>query len=335
VSSRQAIKTVLKRGALVAAANWPVALAQAMADALFKLLVAAPLVGGVILATLVINTDIDEIASTDWRLLTAALISSLLQHRVMLAAFLLSLGIVVVGGSLFVFLVKGGTIGVLVRGERQARALEDEPLHLRALSSASEFSIELFVESCRALFPRYARLGVVLLVAYLLSGAAFAGVLLWGSRNGESWAFTTMATAVVVIWTTFVNLLYLLVQIVIAVDDCGVSTAVRRVIAFIRQERQVLAGVFAVILAMVVLATGASLIAFAALGLIFLVPLVGLAAIPLQLIAFLLRALVFQYIDLTSIAAYASLYRGFSARTADAVSHAPVPALAPPGPMNP
>ena len=85
---------------------------------------------------------------------------------------------------------------------------------------------------------------------------------------------------------------------------------------------------------MVVLATGASLIAFAALGLIFLVPLVGLAAIPLQLLAFLMRALVFQYIDLTSIAAYATLYRGFGGRTADQMSHGPLPVLAPPGPMN-
>lgn len=332
VSFRHAMKTTLKRGALVAAANWPVALAQATADALFKLLIAAPLFGGVILATLVINADIDSLASTDWRLLTAALIASLLQHQAVLAAFLLSLGLVVVGGSLFVFLVKGGTIAVLVRGERQAPAIEDEPLHWTGLASASGFTIELFVDGCRAFFPRYARLGFVLLIVYLLSGTAFAGLLLWGARVGERWAFTTIATIVFAIWTTFINLLYLLVQVVIAADDCGVSTAVRRVVAFIRHERRMLAGIFAVMLAMVVLATGASLIAFAALGLIFLVPLVGLAAIPLQLLAFLLRALVFQYIDLTSIAAYAAIYRSVSARTADAVSHARVPALAPPAP---
>jgi len=309
------MKMALKRGALVAAANWPVALAQATADALFKVLVAAPLVGGVILATLVINADIDTLRSSDWRILTAALISSLLQHHVVLAAFLLSLGLVVIGGSLFVFLVKGGTIGVLVRGERQAGPLEEQPLQFGNIASASGFGIELFVDSCRALFPRYARLGFVLLVVYLASGAAFAGILLWGSRAGESWAYTSLATVLFAIWMTFVNLLYLLVQVVIAADDCGVATAARRVAAFLRHERRVLAGVFGVLLAMVVLATGASLLAFTALGLIFLVPFVWLAAIPLQLLAFLMRALVFQYIDLTSIAAYATLYRAFSART--------------------
>jgi hypothetical protein len=305
----------IKRGALVAAANWPVALAQATADALFKMLVAAPLVGGVILATLVINVDMDALTTNDWRVLTAALISSLLQHRVVLAAFLLSLILVVVGGSLFVFLVKGGTIGVLVRGERQAGAVEEQPVQLTGLSSASGFSLERFVDSCRALFPRYARLGFVLLLVYLVSGATFVAVLLWGGRVAESWAFTSLTTLAFVIWTTFINLLYLLVQVVIAADDCGISTAVRRVVAFLRHERRVLAGVFGALLGMVVLATGASLIAFTALSLIFLVPFVWLAAIPLQLIAFLLRALVFEYIDLTSIAAYATLYRRFAART--------------------
>jgi hypothetical protein len=308
------MKSALKRGALVAAANWPVALAQATADALFKVLMAAPLVGGVLLATLVINADIDALATTDWRLLTAALISSLLQHEGVLAAFLSSLALVVVGGSLFVFLVKGGTIGVLVRGERLAGAVEEEPLHFSGLAAASGFNLERFVDSCRTLFPRYARLGFVLLVVYLLSGGLFVAILLWGSRTNESWTSTSITTLVFVAWMTFVNLLYLLVQVVIAADDCGISTATRRVVAFIRHERRELAGVFGVILGMVVLATGASLIAFTALGLIFLVPFVWLAAIPLQLIAFLLRALVFQYIDLTSITAYAALYRQFTMR---------------------
>jgi len=311
---RHTFKTALKRGLLVAAANWPVALAQATADALFKVLMAAPLVGGVILATLVINADTDALTTNDWRVLTAALISSLLQHRVVLAAFLSSLTLVIVGGSLFVFLVKGGTIGVLVRGERQAGALELQPLQLTGLYSASGFSLERFVDSCRALFPRYARLGFVLLVVYLLTGGIFVAVLLLGSRTNESLAFTSITTIVFAIGTTFVNLLYLLVQVVIAADDCGISTAVRRVIAFVRHDRRVLAGVFGVLLGMVVLATGASLIAFTALSLIFLVPFAWLAAIPLQLLAFLLRALVFEYIDLTSIAAYAALYRSFTAR---------------------
>jgi hypothetical protein len=320
----------LKRGALVAAANWPVALLQAAADALFKVLIAAPLVGGIILTTLVIGAEIDE-RVTDWRLLLTQVISALLVHRAVLIAFVLSVAIVIIGGSLFVFLVKGGTMGVLVRGERQAPPVEDDPLQFRSLQLASSFSIELFVDSAKRLFRRYAHLGFILMAVYLLSAAAFMGLLLWESPISTRVGYRTLATVGFVLWITLVNLVYLLIQVVIAADDCSVGAAVRRVAVFVRQEKRLLAGVFVVVLAMVALATAASVIAFTGLGLILLIPFVWLAAIPLQLAAFLLRALVFQYIDMTSIAAYLKLYRTHSSRSAaDDVSGAHVSAWPPP-----
>ena len=69
---------------------------------------------------------------------------------------------------------------------------------------------------------------------------------------------------------------------------------------------------FLLVLALVVGATGASLLATAALGLVAFVPFVGLAALPLQLLAWLLRGLVFQYLGLTSVGAYLKLYRAFA-----------------------
>jgi len=324
----------LKRGALVAFANWPVALIQAAADALFKVLIAAPLVGGIILTTLVIGADIDERAA-DWRVLLTQVVSSLLQHRIVLIAFVLSVTIVVIGGSLFVFLIKSGTMGVLVRGERQGPAVENDPLQFKSLALVSSFSIELFVDSAWALFRRYAHLGFVLMAVYVLSAAAFMGVLLWETPVSESFGYTTLVTALFVLWVTLVNLVYLLIQIVIAADDCSVASAARRVTVFVRQERQVLGGIFVVVLAMMALATAASVIAFTGLGLILLIPFVWLAAIPLQLAAFLLRALVFQYIDITSIAAYLGLYRAHSNRlAADGVSGVAVPAWPPPADLT-
>ena len=53
----------------------------------------------------------------------------------------------------------------------------------------------------------------------------------------------------------------------------------------------------------------------AALSLVAFVPFVGLAALPMQLLAWLLRGLVFQYLGLTSVGAYLKLYRAFVART--------------------
>ena len=334
MSLRHLLKMALKRGALVAAANWPVALIQAAADALFKVLIAAPLVGGIILTTLVIGADIDEQAA-DWRVLLTQVVSSLLVHRMVLIAFVLSVTLVVIGGSLFVFLIKGGTMGVLVRGERQAPPVENDPLQFKSLGPAASFSIELFVDSARTLFQRYAHLGFVLMAVYLLSAAAFVVLLLWETPIAASVGYTTLVTVAFVLWVTLVNLIYVLIQFVIAADDCSLASAVRRVAIFVRDEKRVLAGIFAVVLAMMALATAASIIAFTGLGLILLIPFVWLAAIPLQLAAFLLRALVFQYIDMTSIAAYLKLYRAHSSRLApDGVNDAPLSAWPPPADLT-
>ena len=67
-------------------------------------------------------------------------------------------------------------------------------------------------------------------------------------------------------------------------------------------------GVFVVTAALVGVATLASIVATAGLGLISFVPFVGLTVLPLQLLAWLLRGLVFQYLGLTSAGAYLFLY---------------------------
>ena len=309
VSLRRTLRTLLTRGALVAIANWQVSLIQSVADGLFKLTVAAPLVGGVLLVTIVIGADTDGLDTLDWRVLTANIISSLLAHRIILIAFLVALAVVVVGGSLFVFLIKGGTVAVLVRGDRQAA---ESPSQAEVVTAAAAFSADRFMEASRALFPRYARLGFALIGVYLVSGGTYLAVAI--ASRAEGWWVTTLVIVVFFVWITIVNLVYLLIQIVIAADDCGVRPAVRRVIAFLRHERRLVVGVFGVVLGMVALATGASLLAFTALGLIFLIPLAWLAAVPLQLLALVVRALVFQFIGLASIGTYLALYRRFSAR---------------------
>ena len=62
---------------------------------------------------------------------------------------------------------------------------------------------------------------------------------------------------------------------------------------------------------MVVIATAASILATAGLGLIAFVPLVGLAVLPLQLAAWLLRGIVFEYLALAALGAYLSHYRWY------------------------
>ncbi|OFW17402.1 MAG: hypothetical protein A3H29_04240 [Acidobacteria bacterium RIFCSPLOWO2_02_FULL_67_21] len=305
------MKRALKRGALIAAANWPVTLIQASADSLFKLLLAAPLIGGVFLIGLAMNREPSMLLLLGTRELVGAVASALWAQPVVLTTLGLAITVVGVGGSLFVFLIKAGTIATLVRSDRDAGAIEEPPLHMSAVARASRFGVEEYIESARELFPRYMRLGFGLMAVYLASATGF-WMLVAGQDPGRGWGGTALATAAFVLWITVVNWLYLLVQIVVAADACGVATAIRRVAAFLRCERRHVATVFLLVLAAVAAATGASLLATAALGLVAFVPFVGLAALPLQLLAWLLRGLVFQYLGLASVGAYLKLYRAFA-----------------------
>lgn len=315
MSFRRNLTQSLKRGGLVAAANWPVTLIQATADSLFKVLVALPLIGGVFLVALVIGAEPVTLMSLEWRDLAATILASLLSRPLVLALFLLALGIVVVGGSFFVVLVKGGTVGVLVRGEARAADVGDSTFDLETVGSASAFSIEAFTLAARSLFARYARLGVVLMVVYLVSAVTYC-LLVFVAGGGAGFWTTAFLTAGFVAWITGVNFLYVLTQIVIAADDCSVSTAARRTAAFLRSERRRVTAVFFVVLALVTGATGASLLATAALGVMTFVPVLGVAVLPLQLLAWLVRGLAFQFIDLASISTYLGLYRDPSGRLA-------------------
>ena len=319
---RDTLKYALKRGALIAAANWPVIVIQEVADSLFKLLVAVPLIGGIFLVALVLGAEPVALMSLGWRDLIATIVASLMSRPLVLAAFLAAFGVVVLGGSLFVFLIKGGTVSVLVRGDRAAGPVERPPLHFSTVMTASAFSLETFEAGARSLFPRYARLGGMLMAVYLVSGGGYLTAVLASRNAGDSWGITALLTAVFVAWITVLNFLYLLTQIVIAAEDCSVSVAARRVAQFLRRARQPVLSVFLVVLAIVVFATGASLMATAALGLISFVPLLGLTVLPLQLGAWLFRGLVFQYVGLSSVGAYLKLYRTLSSPTSAAPERA-------------
>ena len=81
------------------------------------------------------------------------------------------MAVAVVGASLFIFLVKGGTVAVLVRGERDGgRRSRSRRCSFAVVAHGRGFSVERFIEAPRALFPRYVRLGVVLMAVYALSG---------------------------------------------------------------------------------------------------------------------------------------------------------------------
>jgi hypothetical protein len=310
------LKLLLKRGALLAAANWPTVAIQFAAQTTFQVLLAVPIVGAAILVAVLLGTDMANLLQGGIREMFTTIADALTSEPVALSAFIVALAVLLVGGSVLMFLVKGGTVSVLVAANDSVGPIEREPLTFDLIRSASRFTLERFVDGCSHLFRRYVLLGLALMLVYAVSTAGYLAFVLLGYRAATEgalfvgWTFVAaMAAGALVVWITGVNLVYLLVQIVVAAEDTGVVDAVRAVSGFIRREFRDLGGIFLVVLAMVIAATFASALAWSGVALIAFVPLVGLAVVPLQLVALLLRGILFQYIGLTALGAYVTLYR--------------------------
>lgn len=314
------LKLLLKRGGLLAAANWPTMAIQFAAQTTFQMLLAVPLVGAAFLVAVMLGADLGNLLQGTAREMFTSITSALMSEPIALAAFVTSFGIVLVGGSILMFLVKGGTVDVMIAADRMAGPIEVEPVSLTTLRGATAFTPARFVHGCQRLFRRYLALGLALMAAYAVSGAGYLAFVVYAYRNAESgggfisWTLIAGLSAVaLVFWITAINLLYLLMQIVAAAEDVGFLDALRRVGRFVRRELLDLGGVFLVVFGMVAVATLASALAWSGVALIAFVPLVGLAVVPIQIVALLIRGLVFEYIGLMAMGAYVAIYERYAA----------------------
>lgn len=315
------LKLLLKRGALLAAANWPIVAIQFVAQLTFQALLFVPIIGAAVLVAALLGTDISNLLEGGLRESFTTIAAALVGERVALVAFVAAFGIVLAGGSVLMFLMKGGAVHTLLAADAAAGPIEREPITLTPLREASVFDVAQFVGACGRLFPRYLVLGAALLLAYLLTAGLYLAFIAYGYRAAAAsgmvarWVLAAaMSTVALVLWITAVNLLYLLLQIATAAENMRFGQALRSVARFVRSEFLELGGVFLVALGMLVAATLASALAWSGVGLIAFVPLVGLAVLPLQIAALLIRGLVFEYIGLTAMGAYITLYRRFAAR---------------------
>jgi hypothetical protein len=310
------LKLLLKRGALLAAANWPAMAIQFAAETTFQVMLAVPLVGAAILVATLLGADVANLLQGSVNEIFTTIAGALTAEPVALVSFVASFAIVLFGGSILMFLVKGGTIDVLLASNAVAGPIERGPITWDGIRSVSRFSLERFIAGCTRLFRRYLTLGFLLMLVYAFSGGAYVVFLVYGYRAAGDralvigWAFVAALAAIgLVIWITAVNLVYLLIQIAIAAEDVGLADASRVIARLIRTQFRDLGGIFLVVLVMLVGATFASALAWSGVGLVAFVPLVGLAVFPLQIMALLLRGLVFEYIGLTALGAYLTVYR--------------------------
>src|ERR1051326_6659139 len=138
------LKELLKRGALVAAANWPVVAIQFVAETTFQVLLAVPIIGAAMLVAVLFGGDLADLLQGGLREIFTTIASPLLSEPVALVAFITAFLIVLLGGSVLMFLVKGGTVDVLLAASAAAGPIEREPITFDSLKRASRFTLQRF-----------------------------------------------------------------------------------------------------------------------------------------------------------------------------------------------
>jgi len=317
------LKLLLKRGGLLTAANWPVVVVQFAAQTTFQVLLGVPIIGAAILVAVLLGGDLANLLDGSMREIFGTITGALMSEPFALGAFITAFVIALVGGSVLMFLVKGGTVDVILAANDQVGPIERRPITLTSVAEGATFSIARYISGCGRLFRPYLKLGLALMVAYALTGVAYLAFIVYGYRAaGDGVLFVgwtvlaAIATIALFLWITAVNLVYLLLQIAMAAGHPSLRDATREIARFGRAEFRELSGIFLVVFGMVVAAWLASALAWSGVGLIAFVPLVGLAVFPLQIAALLLRGLVFEFIGLTAMGAYVTLYRRFTAAAA-------------------
>ena len=310
------LKLLLKRGALLAAANWPTVAIQFVAETTYLVLVAIPIFAAAVLLKVVIGTDLSDLLQGGLRDIATRIAGALAAEPVALGSFVVAFTIALGAASVLMFLVKGGVLDVLLAAHESAGAFEVEPISLDTIEPAARFTLQRFIDGSRRLFYQYLALGLALFLAYAATAGAYIAFVVYGYRAASGVIsvvgltfMAAVAAVVLIVWITLVNFVYLLMQIAMAADGLGVSDAFRAVRGFVRAEFSTLSRIFLVILGVEIGATLVSTLAWSALGLIAFVPLVGLAVVPVQIMAFIVRGLAFAYIGLSAASSYLALYR--------------------------
>ena len=308
----------LKRGAWIVVANWPVILIDFSIESLFKVALTVPVIGGAFVVAVLLGTDVQQIVSQGVAGAADLVMRSLSGTPLTLAAFLAAVGIVGLGGAMLMYVVKAGTLGILVAADRTSGEFHRQPLSRTLLRRASAYSLGTFAENIRHYRRRMITLTMWLGAGYFLLGSLFLLTLmlpsaLSGSRWAAAWPIVMLiSTSAGVVALTILNVIFDLVRIVVVTDDCGTGEAGRRLRTFVIQDARHVLGIFGVMTAILAITTAASLSAVASVTLVAWVPVAGLIVVPLQIIAWIVRGLLLQCVGLSALAAYQTQYRRFS-----------------------
>ena len=310
----------LKRGGLVTAANWPVVLIDFVLESFYKVAITVPILGGALMVGALVGTNLEDVLGEGLRATADLVFGSLATAPMALMAFLAALGLVGLVGEAIMFVVKAGTLSVLVSSERNAGAIEGEPLRFERVRQLTTYSLQTVYAGAERYGKRAFGLALWLGVTYALIGAVYLTLLGYGFSVAmrltwlPAWPLLVLvATTTGVVLVAIINLAYDLLRVIVVTDDCTLGAAARRLRLFVVEDSRQVIGIFSVIGGVLILTTAASIFAAAGIALVAWVPVVGLAVVPLQAAAWILRGLLLEYMALAALSAYQTQYRRFSA----------------------
>src|SRR4030081_1210438 len=118
------LKHLLNRGALLVGANWQTVVIQFVAETTFQVLLAVPIIGAAILVAVLLGADLADLLQGSLRDIFTTIASTLLSEPVALVAFVTAFLLVLFGGSVLMFAVKGGTVEILIEANAAAGPIE-------------------------------------------------------------------------------------------------------------------------------------------------------------------------------------------------------------------
>jgi len=312
------LRAAITRGVLLVLANWPVVLIDFAIESLYKLAVSVPVLGASLGIAALVGEDLTSLVSQGVRATADVVLGSLATAPIALTAFLLALAIVAVGGEAVMFVIKAGTLAVVVEADRVSGNVHTLPFGNEAFERANVYRLEVVLDAARRFSRRAIRLALWLGAFYALIGAAYVAIVTEGLVSSQSpwlpaWPLVILvSTSVAVVTIALVNLIYDLLRVVVVTDDCEVSVAVSRLKRFVIEDARHVVGIFLVIGGVQLLAVVGSLLAATGLALVGYLPFVSLIFVPLQAAAWVLRGLFFESLGLSALAACQTQYRRFS-----------------------
>jgi hypothetical protein len=308
----------------VTAANWPVIVIELVIESLLKFAVAVPVVGGAFMVAVLLGADVRTLLEEGLRSMAELILNLLTSAPMAFVSFVAAVALVGFGGSLIMFVVKSGTLSVLVAGERAAPDADRTPVRLDWFRRSSVYRVEDLLDAILHFRGRSIALTVVLGLAYAAVTVVYAVLIraTFGLTQDPVWVSVwPLAVAVItsagLVSVAGINLFFDLTRIVVVVEDCGIRAAGVRLWRFLVADARHVLGIFGVMGAVGAVATAAALVATAGLALISWVPIAGLIVVPLQIVAWLVRGLIFQFMDLTTMVAYEAQYRRFAGLDAE------------------